>query len=51
VTPRGARYWFESTGSEELELLQVAANTEQGTSGAGRLDASINKHPPRVAPK
>jgi mannose-6-phosphate isomerase-like protein (cupin superfamily) len=25
ITPRGARYWFERAGEEELELLQVAA--------------------------
>ena len=25
VTPRGAQYWFESCGDEELELLQVVA--------------------------
>ena len=25
VTPRNSRYWFERTGADELELLQVAA--------------------------
>ena len=25
VMPRGAQYWFESVGGEELELLQVVA--------------------------
>lgn len=42
MTPRNARYWFESSGDEELELLQVAA-IEPHIEGPMRIDASPRK--------
>ena len=41
-TPRNARYWFESAGDEELELLQVAAIAPD-IEGPMRVDASPRK--------
>ncbi len=41
--PNGARYWFGSTGDEELELLQVAAFTEPNPKNSGRTDVSSQK--------
>jgi hypothetical protein len=40
MIPGGARYWFEKTGPETLELLQVVA-VEQGAKGE-RIN--IEKH-------
>jgi mannose-6-phosphate isomerase-like protein (cupin superfamily) len=48
VTPRGARYWFESAGGEQLELLQVAGTNSPGVTGRDRVDAAPNANPPRV---
>ncbi len=45
LIPRGARYWFESTGEEDLELLQVSAFSEAGAEKSGRTDASPRKRP------
>ncbi len=39
ITPRFSRYWFENSGDEDLELLQVAASPEPGLK-SGRTDAS-----------
>jgi mannose-6-phosphate isomerase-like protein (cupin superfamily) len=41
--PRGFYYWFESSGSEPLELLQVEAIDK--TVEARRLDATPRKNP------
>jgi mannose-6-phosphate isomerase-like protein (cupin superfamily) len=38
--PRGARYWFERVGDEELEILRVGASAELGASHSGRTDVS-----------
>ena len=45
LIPRGARYWFESAGEEDLELLQVSAFSEVGAEKSGRTDASPRKRP------
>lgn len=47
ITPRGARYWFESVGEDELELLQVAAYADPDATNSGRIDASARKTPHR----
>ena len=41
--PRGARYWFERVGDEELEILRVGASSEPGASNSGRTDVSKQK--------
>jgi len=41
LVPRGAEYWFESSGDEDLELLQMAA-FEKGVK-VERLDAAPQK--------
>ncbi len=43
LIPNGARYWFESIGDEELELLQVAAFNEPNPKNSGRTDVSPQK--------
>ncbi len=43
ITPRYSRYWFENSGDEELELLQVGASMGPGVDGGpmgGRTDAA-----------
>jgi mannose-6-phosphate isomerase-like protein (cupin superfamily) len=42
ITPRFARYWFESVGEEDLELLQVSAFAE-GAKTSGRTDVSVQR--------
>lgn len=42
ITPAGARYWFEKTSEEDLELLQVASY-EQDASKAQRVSLDGNK--------
>lgn len=42
ITPAGARYWFEKTSDEDLELLQVASY-EQDASKARRISMDGNK--------
>lgn len=41
LVPRGAEYWFESSGDEDLEILQMAA-FEKGVK-VERLDAAPQK--------
>ena len=41
--PRGARYWFERVGEEELEILRVGASSEPGAKNSGRTDVSKQK--------
>lgn len=43
LIPRGARYWFERVGEEELEILRVGASSEIGAKNSGRTDASPQK--------
>jgi mannose-6-phosphate isomerase-like protein (cupin superfamily) len=41
LVPRGAQYWFESSGDEDLEILQMAA-FEKGVK-TQRVDAEAQK--------
>lgn len=41
--PRGARYWFERVGDEELEILRVGASADPSAKDSGRTDASPQK--------
>ncbi len=43
ITPRFSRYWFENSGDDDLELLQVAASPEPGLK-SGRTDASPQRY-------
>jgi mannose-6-phosphate isomerase-like protein (cupin superfamily) len=43
ITPRLSRYWFENSGDEDLELLQVAASYVTGAKSSGRTDVSEQK--------
>lgn len=43
ITPRHARYWFENSGDEDLELLQVAASYAKDQKNSGRTDVSEQK--------
>lgn len=42
LIPRGFPYWFESSGGEELELLQVAAADLRRTDGITVRDRTDN---------
>jgi len=44
VTPRGARYWFEKSSDEDLELLQVAS---YDTSSAAPRRISVDAEQPK----
>lgn len=43
VIPRNARYWFESSGDEQLELLLVQAFINPQEKGSGRTDSAPRK--------
>ena len=43
VIPRFARYWFESSGDEDLEILLVQAFDKSGQALSGRTDAAPRK--------
>lgn len=43
VIPRYARYWFEKTGSEDLEILLVQGFAESGAPESGRTDSEPKK--------
>ncbi len=43
ITPRYSRYWFENSGDEDLELLQVATSPEPGLK-SGRTDAAPQRY-------
>lgn len=43
ITPAYTRYWFESSGDEELELLQVGA-FGPGAKSSGRTDVSEQRY-------
>ena len=36
IMPRGARYWFENSQDEDLEILQVVSYAEKGARDTGR---------------
>ena len=38
ITPAYSRYWFESSGEEELELLQIGAFSGPEVTSSGRTD-------------
>jgi len=43
IIPRFARYWFESSGDEDLEILLVQAFDKSGLTLSGRTDAAPRK--------
>ena len=43
LIPRGARYWFERVGKEELEILRVGGSADLGAKSSGRTDVSAQK--------
>ena len=43
VIPQYARYWFEKTGEEDLEILLVQAFDEGGQTESGRTDSEEKK--------
>lgn len=43
VIPQYARYWFEKTGDEDLEILLVQAFDEGNQSESGRTDSEPKK--------
>lgn len=43
VIPRNARYWFESSGDEELEVLLVQAYVDPAIKNSGRTDSAPRK--------
>ena len=43
VIPQYARYWFEKTGPDDLEILLVQAFDEGGQSESGRTDSAPKK--------
>ncbi len=43
VIPQYARYWFEKTGPEDLEILLVQAFDEGNQSESGRTDSAPRK--------
>ena len=45
LVPRGYPYWFESTGDENLEILQVEASAKRGTA-EGLVDDRVDLAPP-----
>jgi mannose-6-phosphate isomerase-like protein (cupin superfamily) len=47
LIPRGYPYWFESIGSEVLELLQVEASTQQYDSLDGFSEDRTDYTPPK----
>lgn len=44
ITPAYTRYWFESSGDEELELLQVGAFSGPDVKSSGRTDVSDQRY-------
>ena len=46
LVPRGYPYWFESTGKENLEILQVEASAKLRNSKEA-LDDRVDLAPPR----
>ncbi|HWD24341.1 MAG TPA: cupin domain-containing protein [Acidimicrobiales bacterium] len=48
LIPRGAPYWFESVGTEELELLQVEASARVARSLSDFAEGRVDYTPPRA---
>ncbi|MDX1484717.1 MAG: cupin domain-containing protein [Alphaproteobacteria bacterium] len=44
ITPAFTRYWFESSGDEELELLQVGAFSGPDVKSSGRTDCEPQRY-------
>jgi mannose-6-phosphate isomerase-like protein (cupin superfamily) len=44
ITPRFSRYWFENSGDDDLELLQVAASDKPNSKNGGRTDVSEQRY-------
>ncbi len=36
IMPRGARYWFENSEEDDLEILQVVSSSVKGAKGSSR---------------
>lgn len=44
ITPAYSRYWFESSGDEELELLQIGAFSGPEVTSSGRTDCEDQRY-------
>ncbi len=44
ITPAYSRYWFESSGDEELELLQIGAFSGPEVKSSGRTDCEDQRY-------
>lgn len=44
ITPAYSRYWFESSGEEELELLQIGAFSGPEVTSSGRTDCENQRY-------
>lgn len=44
ITPAYTRYWFESCGDDELELLQVGAFSAPDVKSSGRTDCEPQRY-------
>ena len=44
ITPAYTRYWFESSGEDELELLQVGAFSGPDVRSSGRTDCEDQRY-------
>ena len=43
MIPRGARYWFERVGEQDLKILRVGGSADLGAKNSGRTDVSQQK--------
>ena len=44
ITPAYTRYWFESSGEDELELLQIGAFSGPDVKSSGRTDCEDQRY-------
>ena len=44
ITPAYSRYWFESSGDDELELLQIGAFSGPKVTSSGRTDCEDQRY-------
>jgi mannose-6-phosphate isomerase-like protein (cupin superfamily) len=44
ITPAYTRYWFESSGDEELELMQISAFSSPEAKSTGRTDCEDQRY-------
>jgi len=44
ITPAYTRYWFESSGDEELELMQISAFSGPDAKSTGRTDCEDQRY-------